>query len=81
MPFLAFFLGPIGRWILVAVAVSGAITGLYVKGRIDGKAAYQAKIERQIKAATAKGQGAEAEALKKFDSQKELEDDEFERKN
>jgi hypothetical protein len=79
MPFLAFLLGPIGRWLIVAVVAAGAIGGLYAKGRIDGKAAYQAKLTRQLNAAITKGNDAEAEALKKFDSEKELEDDGFQR--
>jgi hypothetical protein len=81
MPFLAFLLGPIGRWLLVGFAAVSAIGGIYIKGRVDGKASYQAALTRQLNAAIAKGRGAEAEALKKFDAQKELEDDGFERKD
>ncbi len=79
MPFLAFFLGPIGRWLIVGAVALSALGGLYAKGRIDGKASYQAKLTREMNAAIAKGDTARVEALKKFDSNKEIEDDGFSR--
>ena len=79
MPIIAFLLGPIGRWLMVGFTILVVIGGVYSKGRIDGKTAYQAKLARQISAAIAKGNGAEADALKRFDSQKELTDDGFQR--
>ena len=81
MPIIAFLLGPIGRWLMIGVVIAASLGGLYAKGRMDGKAAYQAKLTRQLNAAIAKGRGAEAEALKKFDSQKELEGDGFQRQD
>ena len=79
MPFITFLLGPIGRWLMVAVVAMGMLGGLYAKGRIDGKAAYQAKLTRQMNAAIKSGNAAEIDALKKFDSQKDIEDDGFAR--
>lgn len=79
MTFLSFLIGPIGRWLMGAAVILIALGGLYAKGRIDGKAAYQAKLEREIKAAIEKGDSARTEALKKFDSNKEVEDDGFAR--
>jgi hypothetical protein len=76
---IAFFLGPIGRYLLIFAVVAAALGGLYAKGRVDGKAAYQAKLEREIKAAIDKGDTARSDALKKFDSNKEIEDDGFTR--
>ena len=78
---LLWFLGPIGRIVGIALIAVTAIGGVYVKGRIDGKSAYQAKLTRQLNAAIKKGNDAEAKALKKFDSDKELEDDGYERKD
>ena len=76
---IAFLFGPIGRYLLIFLVVSAAIGGIYAKGRVDGKAAYQAKLEREIKAAIDKGDTARSDALKKFDSNKEVEDDGFAR--
>jgi hypothetical protein len=76
---LAFFLGPIGRYILIAGVVIVAFGGTYAKGRIDGKAAYQAKLTREIDKAVSKGDETRIDALKKFDTNKEIEDDGFAR--
>lgn len=76
---ITFLLGPIGRYLLIASVVIMAIGGIYVKGRSDGKASYQAALARQANKAIAKGNSAEAEALKKFDEQKDLPDDGFAR--
>lgn len=79
MPFIAFLLGPIGRYLLIGGVILSAIGGVYIKGRVDGKSAYQAKLTREINAAIAKGDAARSDALKKFDSNKEIEDDGFAR--
>ena len=79
MLILAWLVGPIGRYVLIAAAVTAMLGGLYVKGRVDGKTAYQAKLTRQMNKAIAKGNQAEADALKKFDSDKEVENDGFSR--
>ena len=77
--FITWLLGPIGRWLIVAIVAAGAIGGIYAKGRVDGKATYQAKLTRQMNAAIKSGNQAEVDALKKFDSQKDIEDDGFAR--
>lgn len=76
---LAFFLGPVGRWVAIGVVILTAFGGTYIKGRGDGKKAYQAKLEREINTAITKGDTARTEALKKFDSNKEIENDGFAR--
>ncbi len=78
---LAFFLGPIGRYVLIGGAILVALGGLYAKGRSDGKSAYQEKLKREISIAIDKGDSARTEALKKFDSNKEITDDGFARKD
>ena len=52
---LAFVFSPIGRWIAGVGVVLLMLTGIYVKGRFDGRASYKAKIERQINQAIEKG--------------------------
>lgn len=76
---LAFFLGPIGRWLAIGAVVVAAFGTTYIKGRMDGKRIYQAKLEREINIAIVKGDGARTEALKKFDTNKEIENDGFAR--
>lgn len=53
-----FFLTPVGRWVGILGISAMALVGAYGKGYFDGRAAYRAKVERQIKAAVA---GASAE--------------------
>ena len=72
---LAFFLSPLGRWVGIGAIILTAIGGIYVKGRSDGKAAYQAKLTREINKSIEKGDRARTEALKKFDAQKDTIDD------
>ncbi len=63
---LWFITSPIGRAIiLIAVVLIGDL-GIYAKGRIDGKASYKAKIERQINEAVQKGDDGRADALRKL---------------
>jgi hypothetical protein len=62
------FLGPIGRWVAIGLAVLVSIGGIYTKGRIDGRASYKAKVERQINDAIAKGDKGRADALRKLDA-------------
>ena len=76
---LAFFLSPLGRWVGIGAIILTAIGGIYVKGRSDGKAAYQAKLTREINKSIEKGDRARTEALKKFDATKEIDGDGFER--
>lgn len=79
MSVIAFFLSPLGRWLGIGALILAAVTGIYLKGHADGKAAYQAKLTRQINKAIATGDRARAEALKKFDAQKDISDDGFAR--
>lgn len=75
---MPFSFSPI-TWAIVASVVVGSYGAVYVKGRFDGKASYQAKLTREINKAIEKGDRARTEALKKFDAQKEIEDDGFAR--
>ena len=79
MPFLLFLVGPIGRWLVVGTVILAMFGAVYAKGRIDGKSAYQATLTKQINTAIVKGNQAEADALKKFDAEKELPNDPFAR--
>lgn len=65
---LLWFLGPIGRWVGIGLLIIAAIGGLYTKGRIDGRASYKAKVERQINDAIAKGDKGRADALRNLDA-------------
>lgn len=78
---LSFLLSPVGRCVAIGLVVLTALGGVYIKGRSDGKASYQAKVEREIKRAVDRGEKARADALRKFDSNKEIEDDEFMRRD
>lgn len=64
-----FFTGSfLGRAIGAAMICLLALSATYVKGRMDGKAAYRAKVERQINEAVEKGQHGSADALRKLDA-------------
>ena len=76
---LAFFLSPVGRWLGIGAIILAAVGGIYVKGRSDGRASYQAKLTRAINKSIETGDRARTEALKKFDAQKDVEDDGFAR--
>jgi hypothetical protein len=68
MPFLTFFLSPLGRYVAIALAALAIVGGAYTKGRLDGRASYKAKIERQIKDAVEKGTDARDRALRDLDA-------------
>jgi hypothetical protein len=77
---LAFIFSPIGRYAVIALVAVSAVTGIYVKGRSDGRTSYKAKIEREISDAINKGDAARADALRRFDAAPdELPDDGFRR--
>lgn len=64
---IAFVLSPIGRWMAGSVAIVAIVGGIYVKGRVDGRSSYKAKIERQIDEAITKGENGRADALRRLD--------------
>lgn len=66
---LSFFLSPIGRWIGGVLLVGAMLGGIYTKGRLDGRASYKAKVERQINDAIQKGDHGRADALRELDAQ------------
>ena len=49
---IAIFTGPIGRWLAGTLFVLALAASIYAKGRIDGRASLQAKID--AREATAK---------------------------
>jgi len=82
--FLTYFTATaFGRWVgiglVLTVVLLGSHTYFYFKGRSAGAAAYKAKIEREIKKATDKGDKARADALKDFDKNSDSYSDPFER--
>lgn len=64
----SFIIGPIGRYVAIAAIVAAAFGATYVKGRMDGRAAYKAKIEREIDRAVKDGNAARARELRRFDA-------------
>lgn len=64
---IGFVTSPLGRWVAIAGVAGVTVFGSYVKGRIDGRASYKAKIERQIDEAIQKGEQGRADALRKLD--------------
>jgi hypothetical protein len=81
MPILMWLIGPIGKYVTMFAVVVALTSGVYLKGRSDGVTGYKAKLEREIKRAIEKGDTAREEALRKFDANKEVEDDGFARKD
>lgn len=65
---VSFFLSPIGKYLAIGLVAVSAISGVYVKGRLDGRASYKAKIEREIADAVNKGDAARERALRDFDA-------------
>lgn len=65
---IAFFLGPIGRWVGIGVIALMAIGGVYEKGRFDQRSYDKAKLQREISDAIEKGNDGAADALRKFDA-------------
>jgi hypothetical protein len=74
MSVIAFFLSPLGRYVGMAGMALALLSGVYLKGRSDAKAALQAKLTREINAAIETGDRARAEALNRFDSMKDYDD-------
>jgi len=75
-------ISPVGRWVAIALALSLALGGAYLKVLADGRAAYKAEITKEIYRATTQGNDARAKALRDFDTAIDngsLPDDGFER--
>ena len=62
MPFLAFFLSPIGRWLGGAAIVLAVVAGIYMKGHSDGSASVQRKWDAAVQAAIERGEKARSDA-------------------
>ncbi len=68
MAIVSFIFSPIGRYVVIGIGTLAIVGGIYAKGRIDGKASYKAKIERQIKDAIEKGTDARSNSLRELDA-------------
>ena len=62
MPFLAFFLSPLGRWLGGAAIVLAVVAGIYMKGHSDGSDRVQRKWDAAVQAAIDKGSKARTDA-------------------
>lgn len=62
MPFLAFFLSPLGRWLGIAAIALALVAGIYLKGHSDGSASIQRKWDAAVKAAIERGEKARSDA-------------------
>lgn len=65
---ISFVLSPVGRWVAIGGVSALLVFGAYTKGRWDGRAAYKAKITREIDNAVQKGNAGAADALRKLDA-------------
>ena len=65
---LLWFLGPIGRWVGIALIAVLSLGGIYEKGRFDQRAYDKAKLQKEISSAIEKGDNGRADALKQFDA-------------
>lgn len=64
----AFLLSPAGRWLAAGALALAVVGGAYTKGYFNGRAAYKAKIERQISDAVKKGTEARDNSLRELDA-------------
>lgn len=62
MPFITFFLSPVGRWVAGIVVVLALLGGIYLKGRSDGYASCQSKWDAAEQAALKRGSDARLSA-------------------
>ena len=77
---ITWLLSPIGRYVAGATVILLLLGGIYTKGYSDGRSAYKAKIEREIRNAVQKGDEARERALREFDASPDsLPDDGFRR--
>ncbi len=65
---LAFFLSPLGRYIGIGLLALLVVGGWGEKRYWDGRAAYKAKIEKEIDRAKQTGDAARERALRDFDA-------------
>lgn len=63
-----FLTSTLGRLSIAAGVSVLVVLGAYTKGRIDGRASYKAKMEREIANAVKKGDAARERALRDFDA-------------
>jgi len=60
---LAFITGPVGRWLLGAVAIVAVLGGVYLKGRSDGEAKIEAAVAEANRKADAKAAALSTDLL------------------
>lgn len=78
MPFITFFLSPVGRWVAGALVVLALLGGIYLKGRSDGYSSCKTKWEAAEQAALKRGSDARISAERDVASGVRL--NEFDRK-
>jgi hypothetical protein len=60
---IAFLLGPIGRYLIMALAVVVLLGMVYLQGRSDGAARVELRVQREVAAERQRQQRAAAEAV------------------
>jgi hypothetical protein len=60
---IAFLLGPLGRWAIGALVVVALVGGIYLKGRSDGAARVELRVQREVAAERVRQQKAAAASL------------------
>lgn len=83
MPFaipsiLLWFLGPLGRYVGMALLAAALVGGIYGKGRYDDHVAYTHKLQVKKEHDITKGNAARERAVKRYDAGR-LHDDGFSR--
>jgi hypothetical protein len=66
--FILWFLGPIGKWVGIALIAALAFDGLRTKWYFDDKASFTAKLEREANDAISKTTKARDGAVIRFDT-------------
>ncbi|MDQ0349721.1 hypothetical protein [Ancylobacter vacuolatus] len=72
---LSFFTGPIGRYVLIALLAAGAVSGIYLKGRSEGRAACIAEGEKDVLRTIERADDARAAADRRNADDGRLRDD------
>ena len=72
---LKWFIGPIGRYVLVAGIALGAVSGIYLKGRSEGRAACIAEGERDVLDTIERANAARSDADRRNADDSRLRDD------
>lgn len=72
---LKWFASPIGRYVLIALLAVGAVSGIYLKGRSEGRAACIAEGEKDVLRTIERADDARAAADRRNADDGRLRDD------